>query len=32
LNSTFPGLTFAWKHPWESHWNQLFAKCILKHW
>jgi hypothetical protein len=32
LNSTFPGLTFTWKHPWDSHWNQLFAKFILKHW
>jgi hypothetical protein len=31
-NSTFPGLTFAWTKPWDSHWNQLFAKFILKHW
>ena len=31
-NSTFPGSTFAWLHPWDSPWNQLFAKFILKHW
>ncbi|OAV94431.1 hypothetical protein PTTG_09186 [Puccinia triticina 1-1 BBBD Race 1] len=22
----------AWDHPWDSHWNQLLAKFVLKHW
>ncbi|OAV87050.1 hypothetical protein PTTG_29600 [Puccinia triticina 1-1 BBBD Race 1] len=30
--SNFTGVTFAWSHPWDSHWNQLFAKFVLKHW
>ncbi|OAV92767.1 hypothetical protein PTTG_27532 [Puccinia triticina 1-1 BBBD Race 1] len=31
-SSHFPGTTFAWDHPWVAHWNQLFAKFIIKHW
>ncbi|OAV87562.1 hypothetical protein PTTG_29386 [Puccinia triticina 1-1 BBBD Race 1] len=31
-NSNFPGVTYAWAHPWDSQWNQLFLKFVLKHW
>ncbi|OAV88946.1 hypothetical protein PTTG_06991 [Puccinia triticina 1-1 BBBD Race 1] len=30
--ANFPGWTFAWDRPWESQWNQLLSKFILKHW
>ncbi|POW15132.1 hypothetical protein PSTT_02337 [Puccinia striiformis] len=30
--SNFPGWTFAWDQPWESRWNQLLSRFILKHW
>jgi hypothetical protein len=31
-STNFPQATFSWHEPWESHWNQLFAALIMKHW
>lgn len=30
--ANFPSWSFAWDQPWESRWNQLLSKFILKHW
>ena len=32
FKSGFPMSTFAWNQCWESKWNQIFAKFVLKNW